>query len=154
MDDVRFDALARNVTHALCARPTRRNVTRALASFTLAGALRELHDFLTLAVKADEKHRKKKRRRKKRKKPICRANATFCANAVACQRSGERCVCGTTAEGRALCVSDQDFCAGFTQCDSSAQCTAPRSCVDISGCCAQPLPSGSRTCLLPCANPR
>src|SRR5215217_7366521 len=33
------------------------------------------------------------------------ANATFCANAVACQRSGERCVCGTTAEGRALCVS-------------------------------------------------
>jgi len=152
MDVDRFATLTRSMTGALSTRPARRGVTRALAGLTLAGTLGGLRDLLT--VEANKKHHNKKRRRKKRKQRLCRADASFCVNAVACNRSGERCFCGRTAEGATLCAAEQDICVGFTQCDSSAQCTAPRVCVDVSGCCAQALPPGSRACLLPCANPR
>jgi hypothetical protein len=74
---------------------------------------------------------------------------------VACNAVGQGvCHCGISAEGNPVCASTIGFCQELEPCNSSADCTAPRACVDVSGCCAPSLPSGSRTCLLPCASPQ
>ncbi len=89
----------------------------------------------------------------------CPATASFCADLPSCHATDpDGCFCGTTIEGNTVCAANQVFCTGgFTNCQRSAECTAPRACIDISGCCgpgAGTLPAGTGICLLPCADPQ
>jgi hypothetical protein len=112
-----------------------------------------------LAAPGSAKRKHKHKRKVKRvppppPQPICQTGDSICTNAKTCNGTGAPCTCGTTAEGTSVCTTvDPSFCKGFTQCDASTICTAPRVCVDVSGCCPSPLPAGSRACLLPCENP-
>jgi hypothetical protein len=66
---------------------------------------------------------------------------------------GVGCSCGRSTEGNALCLADDDdFCAQASlRCTTTADCSAGRACVDVTGCC--PGMDVTKGCLNPCAAP-
>lgn len=146
MDVDRFDSLTRQLTAGLS--------RRGALGVAVGGAL----GLLGLGSPGMAKRHKRRKRKGQQTppppQPACQAGDSICTKPAPCNSTGALCTCGTTAEGTSVCTTaDESFCAGFTQCDASTICTPPRVCVDVSGCCASPLPAGSRACLLPCENP-
>jgi hypothetical protein len=88
---------------------------------------------------------------------ICPANADLCGapNIVCHQTDTTPCECVTSTEGNTFCAVQETFCVTPpAPCQTSANCVSGEACVDISGCCGDSLPPGTKTCMSPCPDPQ
>jgi hypothetical protein len=136
-----------DLLRSLARTPSRRGVARALAGFTLAGALTPLLGL----PEADAKRRKKNKRRRKKKKHKQKPQP-FCAGKDVCAYDLHGAACNTTSTCQCFITAEADepFCAlpgrNVTSC---AECAAEETCVDVSG----PACGAQVGCVTPCPDP-
>jgi hypothetical protein len=88
---------------------------------------------------------------------ICPVNADLCPGPnIVCNSSGSpACECVTSTEDTTFCATAVSFCVTLTTtCTTSGDCGSGEACVDVSGCCGDPLPEGTKTCMSPCQDPQ